>query len=65
MLAWCRAEGNLVTSPVPAAAARRQDPDSPVAALMLLSLVLLQATNAFEGEHLLSVVPMLVAGLSC
>lgn len=38
--------------------------EEPVVVLKLPSLALFQAANAFEGEHPLPVVPMLVTGLS-
>lgn len=71
LVAWHRAKGNLFMWPIQSLAVKRQDTDchsgfeEPVALLQLPLLVLFQAANAFEGEHLLSVVPMLVTGLSC
>lgn len=38
--------------------------EEPAVVLELLALVLFQAASAFEGEHPLSAIPMLVTGLS-
>lgn len=68
---WCdRFKGNLLWDPCSPLQCRDRDTscsfslEEPAVVLELLALVLFQAASAFEGEHPLSAIPMLVTGLS-